>query len=64
MEKHSANALILAEFLASHPKVKGVNYTGLPSHPQHALASRQMSSGGGLLSSTIAESFRRFSRRS
>ena len=50
MERHNANAAALAEFLASHPKVKQVHYPGLPSHPQHALASRQMRGFGGLVS--------------
>jgi cystathionine beta-lyase/cystathionine gamma-synthase len=50
MERHSANGLAIAEWLAEHPKVKSVNYPGLPSHPQHALARRQMRSFGGMLS--------------
>jgi cystathionine beta-lyase/cystathionine gamma-synthase len=50
MERHNANALAIAEYLASHPKVKRVHYPGLPSHPQHDLASRQMAGFGGLLS--------------
>jgi len=50
MERHNANALALAEFLAAHPKVARVHYPGLPSHPQHALARRQMCGFGGLIS--------------
>ena len=50
MERHNANAMALAEFLAAHPKVTRVHYPGLPSHPQHALARRQMSGFGGMLS--------------
>jgi cystathionine beta-lyase/cystathionine gamma-synthase len=50
MERHNANAMVLAEFLASHPKVKQVHYPGLTSHPQHALAKRQMRGFGGLIS--------------
>jgi cystathionine gamma-lyase/cystathionine beta-lyase/cystathionine gamma-lyase/homocysteine desulfhydrase len=50
MERHNANALALAEFLASHPKVSHVHYPGLPAHPQHALAKRQMCGFGGLIS--------------
>ena len=50
MERHNASAQILAEFLASHPKVKKVHYPGLPDHPQHALATRQMRGFGGLIS--------------
>ena len=53
MEKHSSNAQKVAEFLASHPRVKHVNYSGLPSHPQYALANRQMKTGGGLLSFVV-----------
>jgi cystathionine beta-lyase/cystathionine gamma-synthase len=50
MERHNASAQTLADFLASHPKVKKVHYPGLPDHPQHALAKRQMRGFGGLIS--------------
>ena len=50
MERHSANGQAVAEWLREHPKVKRVNYPGLDSHPQHALAMRQMRSFGGMLS--------------
>ncbi|GAB4370842.1 MAG: O-acetylhomoserine aminocarboxypropyltransferase/cysteine synthase [Deltaproteobacteria bacterium] len=40
MERHSTNAQAVAEFLAKHPNVTWVNYPGLPSHPQHALAKK------------------------
>jgi cystathionine gamma-lyase len=49
MERHAANALALASFLEGHPQVERVIYPGLPSHPQHALARRQMSGFGGML---------------
>jgi cystathionine gamma-lyase len=49
MERHAANALSVARFLEAHPKVGQVLYPGLSSHPQHALASRQMSNGGGMV---------------
>jgi cystathionine beta-lyase/cystathionine gamma-synthase len=49
MERHNTNALALAEFLASHPKVAKVHYPGLASHPEHALAKRQMRGFGGLV---------------
>src|SRR5687767_889630 len=49
MERHNANAMALAQFLAAHPKVKRVHYPGLPSHPQHDLARRQMLGFGGLV---------------
>jgi cystathionine beta-lyase/cystathionine gamma-synthase len=50
MERHNANALALAGYLAAHPKVTDAIYPGLPSHPQHALARRQMRGFGGLIS--------------
>ena len=49
MRAHEANALAVARFLESHPRVARVTYPGLPSHPQHALAKRQMSGFGGML---------------
>jgi cystathionine gamma-lyase/cystathionine beta-lyase/cystathionine gamma-lyase/homocysteine desulfhydrase len=49
MERHNASALRLAEFLTSHPKVSRVHYPGLPSHPQHALAAKQMRGFGGIV---------------
>lgn len=53
MEKHSSNALRVAEFLNEHPKVQHVNYPGLTNHPQHELATRQMKAGSGLLSFVV-----------
>jgi cystathionine beta-lyase/cystathionine gamma-synthase len=53
MERHSANAQKVAEFLAGHPKVVHVNYPGLPDHPQHGLAQRQMKANSGLLSFVV-----------
>ncbi len=50
MERHNANAQLLAEFLHGHPKVAQVHYPGLPTHPQHELARRQMHGFGGLIS--------------
>src|SRR5438874_674806 len=50
MQQHNANGLALAQFLATHPKVQRVYYPGLPSHPQHELAKRQMRGFGGMLS--------------
>jgi len=49
MARHAENALALARFLEGHPQVERVTYPGLPSHPQHALAKRQMSGFGGML---------------
>jgi len=50
MERHNTNALALAEMLAGHPKVTKVIYPGLTTHPEHALARRQMRGFGGLVS--------------
>ncbi|MBN1992051.1 MAG: PLP-dependent transferase [Anaerolineae bacterium] len=55
MERHSANAQQVAEFLADHPRVKRVNYPGLPDHPQYNLAQRQMTGAGGLLSFVVPD---------
>ena len=49
MERHNANAMALAGYLAAHPKIDTVHYPGLPSHPEHALARRQMCGFGGLI---------------
>ena len=50
MAQHCATGRALAQFLEAHPKVRKVYYPGLPSHPQHALAARQMKDFGGMLS--------------
>ncbi|GIV26013.1 MAG: cystathionine beta-lyase [Bacteroidia bacterium] len=50
MQKHSENALKIAEFLATHPKVTKVYYPGLLTHPQYLLAKQQMRLPGGMLS--------------
>jgi cystathionine gamma-lyase len=66
MERHCSNAQAVAEYLAGHPKVDRVYYPGLPGHPQHALAKRQMASYGGMVTAVLkggmAES-RRFLER-
>jgi cystathionine beta-lyase/cystathionine gamma-synthase len=49
MERHNANGLAMAQYLEAHPKVARVNYPGLPSHPQHALARTQMRGFGGMI---------------
>jgi cystathionine beta-lyase/cystathionine gamma-synthase len=49
MQRHNENGLALARFLEAHPKVRHVYYPGLPSHPQHELAARQMHGFGGML---------------
>ena len=54
MERHCANALSIAQFLEKHPKVERVYYPGLESHPQHALAKRQMTGGyGGIVTAVL-----------
>jgi cystathionine beta-lyase/cystathionine gamma-synthase len=50
MAKHNENGLAVARYLETHPKVKRVHYPGLPAHPQHALAKRQMTGFGGMIS--------------
>jgi cystathionine beta-lyase/cystathionine gamma-synthase len=50
MDAHNRNGLAMAEFLAEHPKVEAVNYPGLPDHPQHQLAARQMKGFTGMIS--------------
>jgi cystathionine beta-lyase/cystathionine gamma-synthase len=50
MERHSANAIAIAAILERHPRVEHVFYPGLPSHPGHALAARQMRGFGGMVS--------------
>ena len=49
MEKSQENASKLARFLEAHPMVSWVNYPGLESHPQHALAKKQMKGFGGMV---------------
>ena len=54
MERHCANALAIAQFLEKHPKVERVYYPGLESHPQRALAKRQMTGGyGGIVTAVL-----------
>ncbi|HEU4375017.1 MAG TPA: PLP-dependent aspartate aminotransferase family protein [Telluria sp.] len=54
LERHCANALDLAQWLEREPKVAKVFYPGLESHPQHALARRQMNGYGGIISIELA----------
>ncbi|HET9496597.1 MAG TPA: cystathionine gamma-synthase [Chloroflexia bacterium] len=53
MRAHEANALKIARFLEQHSSVEWVRYPGLPSHPQHDLAGRQMRNFGGMISYTV-----------
>jgi methionine-gamma-lyase len=50
MERHAENAMKVAEFLESRPEIEWVRYPGLPSHPQHETAKKQMSGYSGMLS--------------
>jgi cystathionine beta-lyase/cystathionine gamma-synthase len=54
MERHSAGAQAVAEYLAGHPRVRRVNYPGLPGHPQYDLSQRQMNAPGGMLSFVVS----------
>jgi cystathionine gamma-lyase len=67
MQRHCENALAVAQWLERHPKVERVLYPGLPSHPQHALARRQMRGlGGGMATMFLkggVEDARRFLQR-
>jgi cystathionine beta-lyase/cystathionine gamma-synthase len=64
MERHDANGRVIAEWLSRHPKVKKLYYPGLPSHPQHELAKRQMQGFGGMVSFDLGslEAANRFAR--
>lgn len=55
MDRHQENGLVAARFLAAHPRVARVYHPGLPSHPQHALARRQMRGCSGLFSLELKE---------
>ena len=66
MQRHCENALEIAEHLERHPNVSRVHYPGLPSHPQHELARRQMRGFGGMVTFVIdggLEDARRFLER-
>ncbi|WP_243064398.1 cystathionine gamma-synthase [Humibacter sp. RRB41] len=53
LQRHSENAQAIAEYLAEHPAIERVYYPGLPDHPAHELAGRQMSRFGGMLSVAV-----------
>lgn len=66
MERHCRNARALAQWLVSHPKVDQVYYPGLPQHPNHEVAARQMRDFGGMISIRLkrgAEDAQRMLRR-
>ncbi|PWS29923.1 trans-sulfuration enzyme family protein [Pedobacter paludis] len=53
MDRHCENALKVAEYLESHPKIKLVKYPFLPSHPQYEIAKKQMKQGGGIVTIVV-----------
>ncbi|HZT42213.1 MAG TPA: PLP-dependent aspartate aminotransferase family protein [Chthonomonadaceae bacterium] len=55
MRLHESNAFAVARFLEAHPRVAAVHYPGLPSHPQHDLAARQMRGFGGMVAFEMQE---------
>ncbi|HYX36058.1 MAG TPA: cystathionine gamma-synthase [Oligoflexus sp.] len=57
MEKHDVNAIAVARYLAEHSRVKEVFFPGLPSHPQHALAKKQMRGFAGMVSFNLKGSY-------
>jgi len=61
MRQHDANGRRIAEWLSHHPRVRTVYYPGLPSHPQHDLACRQMTGYGGMMSLELGDAA--FARR-
>src|SRR5262245_19776922 len=66
MERHCVSALKIAAWLEGHPKIRRVLYPGLASHPQHALAKKQMHGFGGMISAELAgtlDDARRFLER-
>ena len=66
MQRHSENASVIAEYLEKHDKIETVYYPGLPTHPQHQLAVRQMDYFGGMVTAILKgdlETSRRFLER-
>ena len=57
MERHCQNAMQVAQFLEGHAAIEQVLYPGLPSHPQHELAARQMDDFGGMVTATLQGGF-------
>ncbi len=62
MERHNANAMAIAQFLEGHPAVSRVFYPGLPSHPDHAIAKKQMRGFGGMVTFDAAGGYESASR--
>lgn len=57
VQRQNENAMKVAQFLECHPRIKVVNYPGLPSHPDHAVAQRQMTGFGGMMSFDVKADF-------
>jgi cystathionine gamma-lyase/cystathionine beta-lyase len=55
MERHCANGVVVANFLANHPKVEKVYWPGFPSHPNHEVAKKQMRDFGGMISIVLKD---------
>jgi cystathionine gamma-synthase len=55
MERHCSNAAAVAAFLSEHPRVERVLYPGLPTHPGHEIAARQMRDFGGMVSFLVGD---------
>lgn len=55
MQRHNENGMMLAEFLAGHPRVERVYYPGLPSHPHHTIARKTMRGFGGLVTFLVKD---------
>jgi O-succinylhomoserine sulfhydrylase len=53
MERHSENALYIAQKLEQHPKLESIKYPFLKSHPQYGIASKQMKAGGGIVTFSV-----------
>ena len=62
MERHNANAMAIAQFLETHPAVSRVFYPGLPSHPDHAIAQKQMRGFGGMVTFDLTGGYAAASR--
>ena len=59
MDKHSENALAFAEWLSKNKEIESVKYPFLPSHPQHAIAKKQMKAGGGIVTFNVKGGYER-----
>jgi cystathionine beta-lyase/cystathionine gamma-synthase len=57
IQRQNESAMQVAVFLTEHPKISAVHYPGLPAHPDHEIAKRQMSGFGGMLSFEVAGDF-------